>query len=561
MRNLCAALVASAAFIACAKATQRPGSVRASAQSDGVHVSWEAAADAAGYRVQLVDLDSGAPLSSVVSTSATSAVVPGGFSRAAGVRVEAVPGESAVGFVSAGASGGGGDAWQLFAPGDFRGGVFHARFDKLSANERLGILLVNAGGSDGAQASVEVDGVADTGPAPQEVPSRALVQQRPLAVHAAQLVDATRVAATEAAASRSSFCVVPGLDFSRHLRKPATLLASTAHAELYVDDDDLAHYDPAFVPALGKTFEDHIWPAVTGAFGEPTDVDANGKLLVLLSHELGAHQNGGWLIGYFGNADLLRARDDSKDCSQGGSNHGEMVFLNDVQNGIANGWSASELGATILPATLAHEMQHLLNLGRRCVAHSCDGPQETWINEALSKVAEDLAGYGWNGGVGRTEGAEYLGRSDGDLRGYSGRSLTQWEGDPIGNYQGAHSFLRLFTDRLGLSLLGSVQSQDLEEALGRPLPRAMAEWATALLMSNEPGAAYSFSGAPWSPLHERLRHLDALPPGKVTLRADGIAAVLSGAGLTAAAEVVVRSTEQVPPHVVVLRAPASLPLR
>jgi len=60
-----------------------------------------------------------------------------------------------------------------------------------------------------------------------------------------------------------------------------------------------------------------VWPSVTGAFGQPTDVDGNGKLMVLLSHELGAHLNGGWLIGYFGNADLLRSRDDSADCGNG----------------------------------------------------------------------------------------------------------------------------------------------------------------------------------------------------------------------------------------------------
>ena len=560
MQKRFAAFFVCAAVAACGDASRRPGSVRAAALADGVHVSWDAAAGASSYRVRMLDLDSGASLSGEVSTTATSAVVPGGFSRNAGVRVEAVPGASAVGFVSGGPLGGDEAEWQLFAPEDFRDGALHARFGALGASERLAILLVNSGGRDGAQASVEVDGAAQA-PAAPVVQTSSLAQSRPFAVHAPSLTEVRDAAATEPLATRKSFCVVPGLDFSRHVRKKATLFASTAHAELYVDDEDAAHYDPAFVPSLAQSFESRVWPAVTGAFGQPTDVDGNGKLLVLFSHELGAHQNGGWLIGYFGNADLLRARDDSADCSGGGSNHGEIVFLNDVQNGIANGWPAADLGATIFPATLAHELQHLLNLGHRCVQHSCDGPQETWINEALSKVAEDLAGYGWNAGQGRAEGAEYLGRSSGDLRGYSGRSLTQWEGDPIGNYQGAHSFLRLFVDRFGAGALPAIATEPLDDALGRPLPRAMAEWATALLMSNEQGAAWSFSGALWSPFHERLRHLDTVPPGTVTLRADGIAAVMSGAGGGGRAEVIVRSAESLPPHVVVIRAPATLPLR
>src|SRR3989442_5122791 len=116
--------------------------------------------------------------------------------------------------------------------------------------------------------------------------------------------------------------------------------------------------------------------------------------------------------------------------------------------------SAADLFATVYPATLAHELQHLLNFAHRCVQRPCEGPEETWINEALSKVAEDLAGYGWNVAGGRAEGAAYLGHPGAELRGYDGRSLTRWEGDSIGNYQGAHSFLRLFTHRAGPDLAG-----------------------------------------------------------------------------------------------------------
>jgi hypothetical protein len=360
--------------------------------------------------------------------------------------------------------------------------------------------------------------------------------------------------------------VVPGLDFARHVRKPATLAISTAHADVYLDDEDLGEYEGPVLQPLAQAFEERVWPAIAGTFGPSSDVDGNGKLLVLLTHELGAHLNGGWLIGYFGNADLVRARDDSPDCSKGGSNHGEIVYLNDPRNGAANGYAAGDLFASVYPATLAHELQHLLNFGRRCLARACDGPEETWINEALSKVAEDLAGFGWNSAGGRAEGAAYLRRADGGLRGYDGRSLTHWEGDPIGNYQGVHSFLRLFTDRLGTDLAGRVASgpggvTGLESALGLPMPFAMAQWATALLLSNEPDAPYSFSGPAWSPLHDRLRHLDTRAPGPLTVRRDGIAAVMSGPGLGGAARVTVRKGGEAPPYVVVTRASAALPAR
>ena len=65
----------------------------------------------------------------------------------------------------------------------------------------------------------------------------------------------------------------------------------------------------------------------------------------------------------------------------------------------------------------------LINLGHRCVEKRCEGREQTWSNEALSKVGEDLAGFGWNGAQGRGEGAQYLTRSSGSVRGYDGRSF------------------------------------------------------------------------------------------------------------------------------------------
>src|SRR5437016_12039258 len=112
--------------------------------------------------------------------------------------------------------------------------------------------------------------------------------------------------------------------------------------------------------------------------------------------------------------------------------------------------------------------------------------------------------------------------------------------------------MRCFADRLGTDVAvvgerGAGGVSGVEEALGRPLPRAMAEWASALLVSNESGAAYNFSGAAWSPLHERLRHLEYRAPGAASLRTDGIAAFVSATGSGGAAQVIVRSAEQVAP--------------
>src|SRR3989442_3901881 len=148
-----------------------------------------------------------------------------------------------------------------------------------------------------------------------------------------------RPARMEQLQAGSSFCVVRGLDFSHPLRKPATLALATAHASIYLDDDDLGEYEGPVLQPLAQAFEDRVWPAITSAFGAPTDVDGDGKLLVLITHELGAHLNGGWLIGYFVNTDLVRARDDSEQCTAGGSHHAENVYLNQPPPRAANGYA------------------------------------------------------------------------------------------------------------------------------------------------------------------------------------------------------------------------------
>jgi hypothetical protein len=559
-----------------------------SASPDGV--SWSAVRGAVAYRVQAMDLDSAEPVGAPLLVRGTTAALPAAGS---GVWVEALAADPnaesvilpaphvsrATGFVSAGRLGGAGSGWQIFSPADFNGDTLRASFGTLGADEHLAVLLVNAGGPDRASAQVDVSGTAASAAAPARSPAL-LASARPVdashdlaraaqddQVRAAIAAGISHAAEPRAIAAQESFCTARGLDAGNRVRKGATLALETAHALFYVDNEDAAHYPASFWTTIGALFEDRIYPVDTRVFGAGSDVDGNGKLTIFFPHELGAHLNGGWLIGYFGNNDLLRARDGSGDCGGTASNHADMLYMNDIANGQANGFSPDDLAASVFPATIAHELQHLINLNQRCLLRSCSEPEATWVNEGLSKVAEDLTGFGWNGGQGRWEGSQYLARSSGELQGYDGRSLTRWEGDPIGNYQAAHSFMRYFTDRAGGSFAGNLaQQQGLARTLGMPLPRALAEWATALLFSNEansPLPTFSYSGTGWSPFHSRLRHLDFqdLPPGGVTasLRADGFDAFISGNGQAGPASITVRSGADVKPHVVVVKFSGALP--
>ena len=498
---------------------------------------------------------------------------------------------------TAGANGGSGVAWQLFGPGDYRGDTLSADFATLGAEERLAVLLLNPAGDDPVAARLDAAGTEEpmvVAPSRRDLPDPGATE--PASAHdrsrglqedelRALLRGPREPPNRPAKAAPESFCTVRGLDWGRRVRKPAVLEWTTGHAVFYADAEDAAHYDASFFPALGEAWERTIYPRVTAAFGAESDVDGNGKLLVFFTHELGVHAGAGWLIGYFGGADLLRARDDSPDCSGGGSNGADMFFLNDVANAEANGYPSDQARDEVFPETLAHELQHLINLNQRCLLRSCGGPEETWLNEGLSKLAEDEAGFGWTRGRGRGEGARFLVHSDRvaqgapGMLGYDGRSLTRWEGDPIGNYQGVHAFLRYLADREGPSLarkLVATQAagqENLEAAVGTPLVVALAEWTSALLLAGDPiaGAAASrasaasrfssqlgYSGPDWSPLEERVGRLEPLPLGRsgavVELRTDGFTALATGTGTGGAARLTIHSGKR--PWAVVLRIPS-----
>src|SRR5256714_1324270 len=275
------------AAVACG-GSMRPRDVRASARNSGVEVSWSSSSVLAAHRVQLADLDSSTSASDAIFVQGTRASIRG---SASGVWVDALPGGRAIGIVSAGDEGGTGAAWQIFAPWDFRRGALSATFPDLASGERLGVLLVNYAGADGAPAEVMIDGTSDVPEVPAQVVS-GLAAVFPALHEAARAREAALAleapAPMEQLQARSSFCVVRGLDFSHHLRKPATLALATAHASIYLDDDDLGEYEGPVLQPLAQAFEDRVWPAITSAFGTLTDVDGDGKLLVLITHELGA---------------------------------------------------------------------------------------------------------------------------------------------------------------------------------------------------------------------------------------------------------------------------------
>jgi hypothetical protein len=612
--------------------------VSATASGTTVSASWQAVSGAVVYVAQLVDAQTNQPLSAEERTAGLQATLTatGSLGGTAGVQVTAysvdpaamLPQPLPVPYVSKSVgrlAQDVGSSWALHSASEWSGKTLTLALDRLGPDEHLAVIPINLGGSDNTGQSpsiaLDVSGTNLSLTTPVPPPSAALaIAPADTSLGGHELLRAWEAGQVQAIAEQrqaglfvepalrtstaiaqeTSFCVQQGLSArASWVRKSAVLMSQTAHALLYVDRDDLREYSAKDLADLGQFWEGQggqpgVYALDTATFGHESDVDGNGKLIVFLSHELGAPANNAIVLGYFWAGDLAQPKDTSSDCSgtttgrgNRGANGADMFYLNDLQNMRSAGFD-DPIHSTF-PDTLGHEFQHLINFNQHFLVRAGTVPEEVWINEGLSVTAEDLVGFGWNAPAGRSAASMYLARS-GTLpyRRYFDSSLTAWQGDPIGNYQGAHAFFRYFADRLGPGVLGQLVQSDqtgrahLEAVLGEPFERAFAEWTTALMFSGEafdPDARFSFAGSgPWAPLHRALSSAKSclagypghsgyvgyqpLNPGglaRAILRTDGWNAFVTGTGTGAPVTITITSMNGDRPAVVVVRFSGDLP--
>ncbi|HEU4722795.1 MAG TPA: hypothetical protein VFS59_15660 [Gemmatimonadaceae bacterium] len=146
-------------------------------------------------------------------------------------------------------------------------------------------------------------------------------------------------------------------------------------------------------------FDDLVYPLDVENFGAPSDLDGNARLAILFTkyvNELTPANSGSFVGGFFHPRDLFpkTAANGLQACPT--SNEGEMFYmLVPDPTGVVNG-NKRTLGFvdTLTIGVLAHEFQHLINAGRRLYVNTtAEEFEETWLNEGLSHIAEELLYY------------------------------------------------------------------------------------------------------------------------------------------------------------------------
>jgi hypothetical protein len=229
----------------------------------------------------------------------------------------------------------------------------------------------------------------------------------------------------------------------------AELKAMGPRAEVWADRTN-GFRDPGatFYENLVERFETIILPREEYCFDGPPDVDGNGRVTILVSPTVGE----AGASGYVNPLDLT---------SSPYGNRKDMIYLNPPSE-----WWGPERQVISVCGVLAHELQHLLRAGTLGI----DIDESVYMNEGMSHLAADLAGYGFDN---LWFLSEFLGDSsfftvprgfDSARMSYTGDSTTD-----VALRSSGYFLLRYLFDRMG----GIAVDPDgtLRDTGGRPLLR------------------------------------------------------------------------------------------
>jgi hypothetical protein len=169
----------------------------------------------------------------------------------------------------------------------------------------------------------------------------------------------------------------------------ARLRAAGAHVLIYVDEGAPAGgFTDTDLQVLAQRFDDPIYTTLVEIFGEPSDIDGNGRVIVLLTGEvnkLTKPEDSGYIAGFFNACDLLPGV--ALNCP---GNGGEIFYgLVPDPSGVLSRPHDSEQVLRTLHSVLAHELQHMIHFNQRTLILGA-WQDELWLMEGLAHTAEEL---------------------------------------------------------------------------------------------------------------------------------------------------------------------------
>jgi len=284
----------------------------------------------------------------------------------------------------------------------------------------------------------------------------------------------------------------------------ARVLAVGAHVAIYVDTlAPAGGLNSADLDTLRQVFDTLLYPLDSATFGAVSDLDANGVVIALMTPVVNSlttkaacsASGGAYIAGFFFPADL----DPSAPAFQ--TNSGEIFYsiVADPNATLSCAHSATAI-KTGTPGTFVHEFQHMINYAQHTLIHTGSTPEEGWLDEGLSKYAEELTARRylqagdmgtWNRLVGNDvfDAYQYL-RATG-----ASPLLIEVDQGTLAEVGASWLFTRYLVDQYGAALPGRLVQTTLAGAAnvaaqtGHGFDTTVTRWALSNWVSDLPGFA------------------------------------------------------------------------
>jgi hypothetical protein len=217
--------------------------------------------------------------------------------------------------------------------------------------------------------------------------------------------------------------------------------------------------------SITQEFDNNTFVTDSSYFGNPTDVDANGRVILLFTGEVNkltpASSTGGFVGGFFFAGDYFpRTGPADQSCAE--SNNAEIMYLlsPDPTGKYGNVRSASSVRQGTR-GTIPHELEHMINAGNRFFNAAATDFEDNWLDESLAHIAEEAVGR--------------VSRGFGDLQ-----TLTMQDMLPAGNRAASDDFNAFFFEnfaRLSYWMARPDTSSGISSNSDANLSSSGADWA------------------------------------------------------------------------------------
>jgi len=179
----------------------------------------------------------------------------------------------------------------------------------------------------------------------------------------------------------------------------ARVVAIGTHSIVLADTSNPAGgFTDADYQRYAARFDTLVYPLDVDAFGAPSDIDQNGRVILVFTsavNEETPHDAPAFVGGFTFARDLFPIIGNDRLDSCPASNEGEYFYIIAADpQGVING-NPRSVGFvdSVTTSIIAHEFQHLINSSRRIYINNANSFEDTWLDEGLAHIAEELLFY------------------------------------------------------------------------------------------------------------------------------------------------------------------------